>query len=81
VALHDVTVTDDRIGRVSCPATTLAPGASMTCTARYTATQEDADRGHVVNAATVSGTTPGGHRTRGRSTLLLPRRKLVPVTG
>jgi hypothetical protein len=81
VPLHGVSVTDNRIGRVSCPATTLAPGASMTCTARYTTTEEDAHRGHVINAATATGTTPGGVRVRARSSRVLPHRKLVPVTG
>jgi uncharacterized repeat protein (TIGR01451 family) len=33
----------------------LAPGASMTCTATYTVTQADVDRGTIVNTASVEG--------------------------
>ena len=45
---------------LSCPATTLGPQQSMTCTGVYTVTQEDIDAGHVVNSARVSGTTETG---------------------
>ncbi|SFS89479.1 DUF7507 domain-containing protein [Saccharopolyspora flava] len=44
----------------SCPATSLDPGASMTCTANYTATQADVDRGSIVNTAVANGTSPAG---------------------
>jgi hypothetical protein len=57
--LHNVTVTDNRIHvPVQCAATTLAPGASTTCTAVYTITQADLDVGHVTNTASATGTTP-----------------------
>ncbi|SDJ09592.1 conserved repeat domain-containing protein [Frankineae bacterium MT45] len=46
----------------TCQTTTLAPGASMVCSASYTSTQADVDRGSVVNTATASGTTPQGSR-------------------
>ena len=60
--LNSVTVNDPRVPGVTCPVTTLAPGASTTCTATYTVTQADVDAasGTVVNTATASGTPPGG---------------------
>ncbi len=50
-----VTVTDDRIAAVSCPALPaagLAPAAFVTCTGLYTVTQADLDAGNVTNLAT-----------------------------
>jgi len=46
---------------ISCPLTTLAPGASTTCTASaYTITAADVANGEIENTATASGTTPAG---------------------
>ena len=60
VTLHDVGVTDSKVGTVTCPATTLAPQTQTTCTASYTVTQADVDAGEVLNTATSHGTPPGG---------------------
>jgi uncharacterized repeat protein (TIGR01451 family) len=52
------------ISAIVCPSSTdLAPGDDVTCTATYTVTQADVDSGAISNAATVTGTTPGGGTT------------------
>jgi uncharacterized repeat protein (TIGR01451 family) len=58
VSLTDIAVSDPTVGRVSCPAITLAPQASTVCTATYTITQADVDAGAVVNTATVTALPP-----------------------
>ncbi len=68
VTLAPVTVTEGAftgtgtLSPVTCPAgaTSLAPGASVTCTATYTLTQADVDAGSVTNTATATGTPPAG---------------------
>ncbi|MGL5927423.1 MAG: DUF7507 domain-containing protein, partial [Dermatophilaceae bacterium] len=61
VTLNPVAVSDPKAGAVTCPVTTLAPGASTTCTAApYTVTQAEGDAGVVTNTATATGRTPGG---------------------
>ncbi len=62
VTLTDVMVTDPMPGlsAVTCPSTTLAPAASMTCTATYTTTPADVAGGSITNVATVSGVGPNG---------------------
>ncbi|MEU8386056.1 hypothetical protein [Streptosporangium sp. NPDC048865] len=44
----------------TCPVTTLAPGATTTCTGTYTVTQADINEGSIVNTATATGTPPTG---------------------
>ena len=61
VTITGVAVSDLKLGAVTCPATTLAPGSSTVCTGSYTATAGDFDSGQpIVNTATVTGTPPPG---------------------
>jgi uncharacterized repeat protein (TIGR01451 family) len=61
LTMSNIGVTDDKVGAVSCPASTLAPGASEDCTAdqAYVVTASDVDHGSVDNTATAHGTPPG----------------------
>jgi uncharacterized repeat protein (TIGR01451 family) len=74
VPLTNVSVTDPHSGlsSISCPTTTLAPGASETCTATYTTTQADMDAGSIQNTGTASGTPPSGSPVTDDSTLTVP---------
>lgn len=58
--LHDVRLTDDRLGPVACLAATLAPGQSTTCLGYYLTTQADVDAGQITNTAIVAGDPPAG---------------------
>jgi uncharacterized membrane protein len=61
VTLHDIHVTDDPLGPVTCPLTSLAPGQSMTCTDKtHTATTADVAAKHIHNEVTATGTPPIG---------------------
>jgi uncharacterized repeat protein (TIGR01451 family) len=62
--LTSITVTDSKLGPVTCPTPPspgLAPGHAVKCTATYTVTQADVDAGHVVNTATATGTDTDGN--------------------
>ena len=56
--LSNVGVNDNKIASVSCPSSTLAPGASETCTGTYTVTQANVDSGSVTNTASGHATNP-----------------------
>jgi uncharacterized membrane protein len=52
VTLHDVHITDSKVGTItSCLSTTLRPGEATTCTATYITTQADVERGYIPNFA------------------------------
>jgi hypothetical protein len=72
VTLTDVTVTDNRLGAVSFPKTTLAPGESMTCHATHTTTAADVAAGTIRNTATATGRPPTGPEVKAESTVMLP---------
>ena len=59
-AVDSIAIQDPRIGEVSCAQTSLAPGASTTCTGSYAVTAADAAAGTVVNTATATGAAPDG---------------------
>lgn len=67
VALTDVSVSDTQTSPAgaltsgpTCPQSTLAAGASETCTATYTVTQADIDNGSINDSATATGMPPTG---------------------
>ncbi|MCP4085547.1 MAG: DUF11 domain-containing protein, partial [Actinomycetia bacterium] len=60
VILTGISVADPLTGSVSCPATTLNPGATTTCTGTYSVTQTNVDAGRIDNTAQATGTAPNG---------------------
>jgi uncharacterized repeat protein (TIGR01451 family) len=61
VPLDPVTVSDPKVGPVSCPPGALAPGATTQCgPATYALVQADINTGAVDNSATATGTPPSG---------------------
>ena len=87
VTLTSVQVNDTDLpglSAITCPHTTLAAGASQTCTATYLTTAADVDAGSVTNHATAQGDPPTGPPVVSAPsavtiTLILP--PIVPVTG
>lgn len=61
------------LSTVDCPTTDLAPGESTTCTAGYTTTQPDVDRGSIDNTAVaVAQTAAGSPLSSDPSTVSVP---------
>ncbi|WP_157695301.1 DUF7927 domain-containing protein [Nakamurella panacisegetis] len=68
ITLHNTAVQEGtftgtgQLSAISCPAAaaSLAPSASVTCTATYVATQADVDAGTINNTAAATGTPTGG---------------------
>jgi hypothetical protein len=58
--IRRITLRDDRVTTVSCPATALAPGETMTCTGSDVTTPADVTRGSLTNTATATGTLAVG---------------------
>ena len=87
VTLNHVKVDDaglPGLSAITCPHTTLAAGASQTCTATYTTTTADVDAGSVTNHATASGKPPAGppvNSAPSSATITLILSPQVPVTG
>ncbi|MCW3842746.1 DUF11 domain-containing protein [Micromonospora yasonensis] len=53
--ITNITVTDDTVAGITCQSTSLAPGASTTCTGTYTVTKADVAAGKIVNTAQAIG--------------------------
>ena len=93
--LTNVTVTDPMAGlsAITCaPAqgSTLASGATMSCTATYTVTQADVDAGSIINTGTVTGKDPSNNTitktasktvTAAQSSTLTLTKAAVPSSG
>lgn len=61
VTLTNVAITDPTLGALTCTQpVTLAPAATLSCTASHLVTQTDLDSGSYANTASVSGTPPVG---------------------
>ncbi|MGW2872854.1 DUF7507 domain-containing protein [Kitasatospora sp. NPDC001225] len=72
VPIANLAVNDPKVGPVTCPVSTLAPGETVTCTATYLVTAADAAQGHVTNTAQATGTTDVGPVTSPPDTVTLP---------
>jgi archaellum component FlaG (FlaF/FlaG flagellin family) len=80
VTLTSVGVTDPKVGTVSCPVSSLAPGATTTCTKTYTLTQADVDAGSVFNTATASGKSPANVTVQATSSVTTPITRTAAFT-
>ena len=68
VTIHNVAISDTQtapssaanLSAITCPQSTLAPGASEVCTATYTVTQSDLNHGSITDTAVATGLSPNG---------------------
>jgi hypothetical protein len=72
VRLTGITVTDNKLGEVACPDTSLAIGAHMNCIATYTTTLADVRARRITNVGTAMAIAPSGTGIRARSAMTLP---------
>ena len=83
VDLTALTVADNKVSSVSCPAPAapgLAPGDFETCTGTYTATAADAVNNNVTNAATATGSdAAGANATSAQVTTSIPETNPTPA--
>ena len=78
VPLSGITLSDSKLGAITCPQTSLDAGESMECTAVHVTTAADVKAGHIDNAATVEGTAPDGKDVDGSDTATVT---FVPAPG
>ncbi|GAB1639922.1 lectin-like domain-containing protein [Krasilnikovia sp. MM14-A1259] len=78
--LTNVRINDATVGAVTCPSTTLAPNAQMTCTPEtYTVIQADVDADVAHNDATALGTPPSGPDVTSTASTDVPTPKNAPA--
>ena len=74
ISVNEVSFTGSGpLSPISCPSTSLAPAAQLTCTATYTLTQADIDSGELQNTADATGTAATGPVTSNDSTVTTPQ--------
>jgi hypothetical protein len=80
-ALSDVHVTDPKIADISCPATTLQPADSFTCTGAYgPLSAADAAAGRFDNTATATGVDTDGATQTSTSTATVATYESAPLS-
>lgn len=60
-SVDSLRVADPTVGPVHCPVQTLHAGQTVVCTATYTVTAEDVERGYIANTAVAHGSDSSGH--------------------